>query len=185
MTVSRLRERPPGADLRPVAEVVSGKVWRAMTDSSRRLRQLGIGHVLIGGLAVGAHGWPRATRDVDFLVDDDAFIRSESGLVAFREGVPVEAHGVSVDTISIRDDEPHLRDAIRSPEISEGIPVAPLAALFYLKLASPRSRDRQDVIELVRAGADLEQVRRYLSANGSHLLGKFEETVREAARDDG
>ena len=37
------------------------------------LSELRIRHVLIGGLAVGVHGHPRATRDVGFLVGDEAF----------------------------------------------------------------------------------------------------------------
>lgn len=181
----RLRESPPGPDLKPVAEVVSEKVWRAMTDASEALRSIGVKHALVGGLAVGAHGWPRATRDVDFLVDDSAWLKTESGLVTLRAGIPVQAHGIAVDTIAVRDDERHLLAAIEAAEISEGIPVISVEALVYLKLVSPRSQDRQDVVHLVRACADLDQIRRYLSAHAAHLLAKFEEIVLEAAREEG
>jgi hypothetical protein len=180
----RLRERPPGPDLKPVAEVVSEKVWRAMKDASQTLRSIGIKHALVGGLAVGAHGWPRATRDVDFLVDDSAFVKAESGLVTLRVGVPVEAHGVAIDTISVRDDERHLLPAIEAAETSEGIPVIPLEALVYLKLVSPRSADRQDVVHLVHAGADLGRVRTYLDANAPMLREKFEAIVRAAEEEE-
>jgi len=137
----RLRERPPGPDLKPVAEVVSEKVWRAMTDASESLRSLGVKHALVGGLAVGAHGWPRATRDVDFLLGDGAWLERD-GLVVTRVDLPVQAHGVSVDGAMVRDDERHLLAAIEAAETSEGVPVAPIEALVYLKLASPRSQDR-------------------------------------------
>ena len=145
-----------------------------MTDASESLRSLGIRHALVGGLAVGAYGWPRATRDVDFLVDDSAFVQTESGVLMLRAGMPVQAHGIAIDTISVRDDERHLLAAIEAAEISEGVPVAPLEALVYLKLASPRSQDRQDVFNLVRAGADLSLVRRYLSAHAPNLVQKLE-----------
>jgi hypothetical protein len=184
-TFSRVREGPPGPDLKPVAEVVSDKVWRAMADASESLRSMGIRHALVGGLAVGAHGWPRATRDVDFLVDDSAFVKSESGLVTLRAGVPVEAHGIAIDTISVRDDERHLLSPIEAAEVSEGVPVLPLEALVYLKLASPRSQDRQDVFHLVRAGADPERVRRYLAAHAPNLTKKFEEVVESASKEEG
>jgi hypothetical protein len=167
-----------------VAEVVSEKVWRAMIDASESLRSLGVKHALVGGLAVGAHGWPRATRDVDFLVDDSAFVKTESGLVILRAGVPVQAHGIAVDTISVRDDERHLLSAIEAAEVTEGVPVAPLEALIYLKLASPRSQDRQDVFNLVRAGGDLERVRRYLAAHAPHLVQKFEEVVESSSKEE-
>ena len=168
----------------PVADAVSEKVWRAMIDASKILRSLGIRHALVGGLAVGAHGWPRATRDVDFLVDDGAWSKTESGVVILRAGVPVEAHGIAVDTVSVRDDERHLLAAIEAAEISEGVPVISIEALVYLKLASPRSRDRLDVLQLVRAGADLERVRRYLDANAPTLREKFESIVRAAGEEE-
>lgn len=185
VTFFRVREGPSGPDLKPVAEVVSEKVWRAMTDASESLRSLGIKHALVGGLAVGAYGWPRATRDVDFLVDDSAWSKTESGVVILRAGIPVQAHGIAVDTISVRDDERHLLAAIEAAEISERVPVAPIEALVYLKLSSPRSQDRQDVLHLVRAGADLERVRRYLDANAPKLREKFEAIVRTAAEEEG
>jgi hypothetical protein len=168
--------------LKPVAEVVSEKVWRAMIDASESLRAIGVRHALVGGLAVGAHGWPRATRDVDFLVDDGAFVKTESGLVILRAGIPVQAHGIAIDTISVRDDERHLLAAIEAAEISEGVPVAPIEALVYLKLASPRSEDRQDVLHLLRAGAELEPIRRYLSSHAPNLTQKFEAIVESASK---
>ena len=185
VTFFRVREGSSGPDLKPVAEAVSEKVWRAMIDASESLRSLGIRHALVGGLAVGAYGWPRATRDVDFLVDDSAFVQTESGVLMLRAGMPVQAHGIAIDTISVRDDERHLLAAIEAAEISEGVPVAPLEALVYLKLASPRSQDRQDVFNLVRAGADLSLVRRYLSAHAPNLVQKLEAIVRSAAEENG
>jgi hypothetical protein len=184
MTFSRNRPRRERADLRPVAEVVSEKVWKAMIDASRALDELGIGHALVGGLAVGAHGWPRTTKDVDFLVDDSAWIKTEAGLVVMRAGLPVEAHGVAVDTLSVRDDEQHLLAAIEAPELSEGVPVAPVEAVIYLKLVSPRSKDRLDLVELVRAGVDLERVRAYLDRHAPSLRSKFEDIVRTSEEEE-
>ncbi len=184
MSFSRRPRKRPGADLKPVSEVVSDRVWRAMIDSSSLLTKLGVGHALVGGLAVGAHGWPRATKDVDFLVDDTAWQKTDSGVVVMRTGLPVQAHGVPVDTLSIRDDEKHLQAAIDSAERSEGVPVAPVEAVVYMKLASPRSRDHQDVIELVRAGIDVEKVRRYLERHAPYLGDGFDEAVKTAAREE-
>jgi hypothetical protein len=184
MTFSRGRRRKAGADLKPVAEVVSDRVWKAMVDSSQALDQLGVGHALVGALAVGAHGWARATKDVDFLVDDSAWIKTPAGLVVMRAGLPVEAHGVAVDTLSVRDEERHLLAAIQAPQISEGIPVAPVEAVFYLKLVSPRSKDRLDLLELVRAGIDVESVGDYLDRHAPDLRAKFDDIVRTAEEEE-
>lgn len=51
-------------------EVVSPAILRRAADISRLLVELNIPHVLIGGLAVGIHGHPRSTKDVDFMVGD-------------------------------------------------------------------------------------------------------------------
>ena len=184
MTVFRGSPRRPGADLAPVAEVVSDRVWRAMIDSSRLLGEMGIRHALVGGLAVGAHGFARATKDVDFLVDDSAWIEKESGLVVMRAGLPVQAHGVPVDTLSVRTDEKHLFAAIETPEISHGVPVAPVAAVVYMKLVSPRAKDRLDVLELVRSGIDVESVRVYLDSHAPRLRAKFDEAVATARAEE-
>lgn len=174
----------PGADLKPVAEVVSAGVWRAMIDGSSLLTSLGIRHALVGGLAVGAHGWPRATRHVDFLVDDSAWLKTEAGLVVMRAGLPIEAHGVPIDTLSIREDEKHLESAITSAEVSEGVPVAPVEAVVYMKLASPRAKDRVDVIELIKAGLDRDRVRRYLEAFAPQMKERFESAVQTAESEE-
>jgi hypothetical protein len=60
---------------------VQPSVKTAAEEASRRLRELGVRHALIGGIAVGAHDAPRNTTDVNFLV----------GLKAFR-GVGARAH---------------------------------------------------------------------------------------------
>lgn len=174
----------PGADLKPVAEIVSPRVWRAMVDGSSLLTSLGVRHALVGALAVGAHGWPRATKDVDFLVDDSAWLKTEGGLVVMRAGLPIEAHGVAIDTLSIREDEKHLEAAITSAEVSEGVPVAPVEALVYMKLASPRAKDRLDIIELVKAGLDRDGVRRYLEAFAPQMKDRFENAVQAAEAEE-
>ena len=69
-------------------DVISKKVLDAMRVASDALTALGIRHVVVGGLAVGANGYPRATKDVDFLVGDEAFEQHPGGFIrsspAFR-----------------------------------------------------------------------------------------------------
>jgi hypothetical protein len=101
-----------------------------------------------------------------------------------RVGLPIEAHGVAIDTLSIRDDEKHLVDALKAAEISEGVPVAPIEAVVYLKLVSPRAKDRLDVLELARAGIELDRVRTYLDRHAPHLRAKFDDIVRTALEEE-
>jgi hypothetical protein len=91
-----------GVDLKPVPEVVSDRVWKAMIDASKALDALGVKH-----------------------------------------------------------------------------------ALVYLKLVSPRAKDRLDVIELVRSGIDLPRVRAYLEAHAPQLREKLEQLVAVAEQEEG
>lgn len=51
---------------------------------SEALTSLGVRHALVGGLAVGVHGHPRATKDIDFIVGAEAFATTSPRLT-FRE----------------------------------------------------------------------------------------------------
>ncbi len=42
--------------------------------------------------------------------------------------------------------------------MSEGLPIVPIEVLIYTKLMAKRWRDLADVVELVKAGADLNRV---------------------------
>ena len=65
-------------------QVVSARVLDDARRVSATLTELGVPHALVGGLAVGLHGHPRATKDVDFLVGAEAFASTEP-LLTFRD----------------------------------------------------------------------------------------------------
>jgi hypothetical protein len=53
-----------------------------------------------------------------------------------------------------------------------------------MKLASPRSKDRLDVIELLKAGIDAARVRAYLGRHAPGLIEDFEAAVRAASSEE-
>jgi hypothetical protein len=160
--------------------VVAPRILDAMRVASARLRELGISHALVGALGVGAHGYPRATKAVDFLVGNEAFQQHAGGLVSITAGVPIQVGDVPIDPLSMRPDEPHLLEALACAIVSKDVPVAPLEALIYLKLKSPRRRDAADVAELLRIVPDLGRIRHYLATHAPALLHKFDELAAEA-----
>lgn len=169
-------------DLSLLDDVVAEKVLRAMRVASAQLKALGVRHALVGALAVGAHGYPRATKDVDFLVGEEAFELHEGGLVTLRPGVPIQVGGVAVDHLSVQEGEEHLASALAGATAQ--VPVAPLDALVYLKLRSPRRRDHADVLELIKQGIDAAVCRRYLEAHAPDLVDRFDELVLESEREE-
>src|SRR5712691_9485048 len=123
--------------------VVAAEIIAAAEVASRMLREAGIPHALAGGLAVGAHGYPRTTDDVDFLVGDEAFVKHAGGLVTLK--VPLIAVGsVRVDFVAIdagKAEGAQLREAVEHSPVSEQIPIVPLTALVNMKLRAGRQKD--------------------------------------------
>ncbi len=170
MGARRVTKQTP--DLSLLDDVVSDKVLAAMRAASAQLTKLNIRHWLVGGLAVGAHGHPRATKDVDFLVGDEAFEHHGGGLVTMKPGVPIQVSGVVVDHLSAQADEAFLTAQL--PAASSQLEAAPISVLVYLKLKSPRLKDRADVVELIKAGADVSQCRRWLNDNAPELIRELD-----------
>lgn len=161
-------------------DVVAPRVLAAMEVASEALARAGIRHVVVGGLAVGANGYPRATSDVDFLVGGEAFEHHPGGLVTLRAGVPFQVNGVAVDFLSADASEPFLDQALSAPPGSFADP--PL--LVYLKLKSPRLKDRADIVELIKAGIDVDACRAFLTANAPDYLSDFNDAVVRAIAEE-
>lgn len=160
--------------------VVAPVVLDAMRKASQALTQASVRHVVVGGLAVGAYGYPRATRDVDFLVGAEAFEHHAGGLVTLRAGVPFQVNGVAIDFLSPAPSEGFLNDALQGEP--GGFIEAP--ALVYLKLKSPRHKDRTDVIELIKSGVDVEVCERYLDQHAPDLRAAFDEARARAIAEE-
>jgi hypothetical protein len=91
----------------------------------------------------------------------------------------IQVSGVLVDFLSIAEEEGHLVQALANSGS-----IAPLPVLVYLKLKSPRAKDRVDLIELVKAGADVESCRNYVVRHAPELLAKWEECVAVASTEE-
>jgi hypothetical protein len=166
---------------------VAPEILAAAEVASRALREAGIPHALAGGLAVGAHGYPRTTDDVDFLVGDEAFVHHAGGLVTLK--VPLIAVGnVRIDLVSIdptKEENEQLRPAVESPAESEQIPVVPLTALVYMKLKANRQKDQADLVELLKRGKiDIRGIDRYLEARAPAYLSQWERVKQAAAQEE-
>lgn len=166
-------------DLGPVFEFVAPKIREAAIQVDAQLSALGIRHVLVGGLAVGAHGYVRATRDVDFLVGDEAF-EHHGLLVTFKPGVPIEVAGVRVDYLTPYSLGSHLEKALERPHEGQDIRVVGLEDLIFMKLVARRRQDLLDIVELLKCGGNPGKIRSYLEQNGPEFLESFEELLMEA-----
>jgi hypothetical protein len=166
-------------DLKEAFRFVAPPVRDAAVKASIQLSHLGIRYALAGGLAVGAHGYIRATTDVDFLVGEEAF-EHQGSLVAFKAGVPIEVNGIRIDYLSPVSLGQQLEEVLDHPPMDEGLAIVPIEVLIYMKLVAKRRRDLVDVVELMKAGADVKRVRDYLQQHANDLVPSFEELANEA-----
>jgi hypothetical protein len=170
---------PKTPDVSLLDDTVAPRILDAMRIASARLTDLGVRHVLVGGLAVGAWGYARATSDVDFLVGEEAFEHHPGGLVTMKYGVPIQVGGVAIDLLSASAN--HREDALAGFR-SDGVSVAPLEVLIYLKLKSPRPKDLADVMELIRLGIERAPIRADLVTRAPELVEKWDRAVADAWR---
>lgn len=175
-----IRKQRPGRMKKPdpslLVDVVAPKVLDAWKTASAALARAGVRHLVIGGLAVGANGYPRATRDVDFLVGDEAFTHHPGGLVTMNPALPIEVNDVPIDYSYPRRDEGHLSAALAAASGA----FVDVPRLIYMKLKASRLRDRGDVVGLLNAGLDVGACRAYLTAHAPDLIAPFDELVARA-----
>jgi hypothetical protein len=147
------------------------EVHKAARAIARVLEAEGIPYAIAGALALGVHGRPRLTDDVDILLRREdlatfkerwlgrGYIEVTKGLKAVRD----TAHNVKLDFLIAGDfpgDGKPKPVAFPDPETQsstgDGFRIIDLDTLLELKLASGmtaphRARDIADVIDLIRA----------------------------------
>lgn len=152
--------------------MLSDGMQRAFFEAWDAYEKLGVRFVLVGGLAAGSYGEPRATKDIDFLLGDEAFVKS-GRIVSFAVKMPLQSDRVAIDPIALPEAPQrweHLEHGLTNPvfDTTTGrtIRILPPAALAYMKLASPRSKDRGDIVAMVSSGAvDPDELVRMVSGD--------------------
>lgn len=179
-------------------DMIPPSVREVARRAASELTALGIPHVLIGGFAVNAYGYPRATADVDFLVPRPLLSRlngrplaEEVGVEGRTVTVTEQGQRVPVDCVAVP----------RSPAVpaaawealfsaarpADGLPIIPLEGLVLLKLLAGRTKDAADVVELVKRQGEpiARRVRDWLKRSlrgeeGRDMLADFDVLVLTA-----
>jgi hypothetical protein len=63
----------------------------------RRFNKAKVEYALCGGMALAVHGYPRFTKDIDFLIAPESLSRAKDGLIEMKR-----AAGRDIDRIDIR-----------------------------------------------------------------------------------
>ena len=160
-----------------LADIVSDRVLLDAAETAKLLSELQIPYALIGGLAVGLHGFPRATKDVDFLVGPEAFTKMEPILV-YRPELRSHARIGVIDLMAVPVSFPCLAEQLAIVEPGNLNVIAP-EALILMKLSANRNQDRADISRLLDAGVDALKVAGYLADNAPQLMARFAELTAE------
>jgi hypothetical protein len=149
----------------------AGKVHQAATALAKRLGEAQIPYAIVGAMALGAHGYERATSDVDLLVTADGLAKFKAlnlgrGYVekfAGSKGLRDAENDVNIDVLIAGDFPGDGRPKpVSFPDPSgaaiegERFRILSLPKLVELKLASGmtaphRLKDLADVLELIKA----------------------------------
>lgn len=154
-----------------------GNLYQALHDLARALDAARIPYAIVGGIALGQHGMPRMTMDIDVLLTPEGLQEFKSryvgrGYVAAFPGAEKTfrdtATGVRIEVLTTGEyPGDGLPKPVRFPDPEfayvdvNGIRVVTLERLIELKLASGmtaahRLRDLADVQDLIR-GLNLPQ----------------------------
>jgi hypothetical protein len=167
-------------DLENAFRLVAPQVLHAALATAKQLESLGIRYALAGGLAVAAHGYLRATDDVDFLVGDEAF-EKHGNLVSFKAGVPIQIDGIRIDYLSPAALGKHVETSFKS---TGELHVVPIEVLIYMKLVAKRRQDQLDIVELLKRTTQLKVIHDYMDQYAKELLPLFDELALEANSDN-
>ncbi len=159
-------------------QVVAARVLLNAFETSDRLRELGVPHALVGGLAVGHYGHPRATKDVDFIVGVEAFVTTAPVMTFREELASVISVGV-IDLLAALPDDPLLAAALDLPQPG-AVPIVPLEVLVLMKLRAGRAQDHADIEHLVRAGMDIIEVSEWFRRHAPEHLPVFSRLAQQA-----
>ena len=156
-------------------------VHATLNELARRLDEAGIDYAIVGGMALGYHGFVRVTQDVGLLLTGAGYTRFIESLVGLgyvplfpgaRKKFKDTRTGVSIDILTAGeypgDGEVKpvvFPDPAHVFEVIDGVRVARLVTLIELKLASGMTApnrlsdlgDVQRLIEILKLPEDLAE----------------------------
>ena len=143
---------------------------------SEIFRQKGVQHAVVGGLAVGANGYLRNTNNLDFLVDDNAFIYRDR-MVYVRNDLPIKYFGSRVNWVSMTPSERPIFGKFLMLPARDQVPFMPIEPLIGMKLIAGRHKDLTDVIELIKVRSNLASIIEFTETNLPHLAKLLHELI--------
>jgi hypothetical protein len=165
---------------------LAGHVPQPFIDGARAasdaFRKAGVRHVLVGGLAVGINGYPRGTKDIDFMVGDEAF-EFHGPIAGPKPGLPMKYSGITIDWVSLEADERAGLEEFLVDAIPGEVPVMEIEPLVAMKLLAGRQKDQADIVELIKAGADIDSITAFVEDRFPKKLGMLRNLIAKSSEE--
>lgn len=166
-----------------LTEVLHPSYHAQLEEVSRRLASAGIPFLLVGGVAVGAYGEPRGTKDIDLLLPLEVWTRPGSALLV----PPLDVTDLSkIELIVIPEGLEQLEPIAERTALEwSGIRIVAPEVLAVMKLKADRFQDRADVAALLDAGLALKSVHAVLEQLPPEIASELNrrlETIAEEHR---
>lgn len=172
-------------DRRPRSQLglLDGSVLAAMRATCRALRRAKIPHAVVGPLAVMAHGYYGVPPRFEIAIPKkgDATAARLLGAMPERDSLVVDLKGQRIRLIVADAARPSLVQALRQPVTIARLPFTRLGPLVETCLARNFAEDRAYVVELVKCGVNVRNIKRHLCRHAPGLLPAFENHVGRAA----
>src|ERR1041384_5820343 len=181
-----------------------GNLNRALAHVAADLQEHGIDYMVVGALALFAHGYPRLTEDIDLVFTPEGLAKFHEELIGLgyapafpgaRKRLRSTKDGVRIDVITAGeypgDGKPKPVSFPTPPEATveiDGVRFATFEKLIELKLASgmtapDRLKDLADVQELIKIKHLTNDFADRLDASVRGRFLELEKTVHQAASD--
>jgi hypothetical protein len=148
-------------DLTEAFEEVLHPSYKAQLDEIvARLDDAEIPFLLAGGIAVGAYGEPRVTKDIDVMLPLDAWTRSGSPILT----PPIDATDLPKIDLMVMPETLEALEPIAEDTalVWEGIRVVAPEVLAVMKLEADRLQDHADIAVLLEAGLNEKKIHEVL-----------------------
>lgn len=121
-----------------------------------KLNSAGINYRVGGGVAVGAHSRARTTEDIDIIVsikDKDkiqSMFKTEQLSMDIWDGLTTKVNNIDIDFIFSESKEDFFFNDKHEYPTQSNINVLSVYNLIYMKILSKRSKDMNDVIQMLK-----------------------------------
>ena len=117
------------------------------------------------------------------MVGDEAF-EFHGLIVEPKAGLPMRYSGITIDWVSLEPDERIPLEEFLVDARPGEVPVMEIEPLIAMKLLAGRQKDQSDIVELIKAGADIQSIIMFVENRFPQKLDALKNLIAKAGAED-